>query len=85
ATPWQLAVYPNPYATDLTAELTTTEAGVVALTLLDATGRVVLQRQQTVGSPRLIFLDEAGHLSPGIYTLLARQNAHLSTVRLVHQ
>lgn len=83
---WQVSAYPNPFAADLTAQLITSEAGPVTVTLLDAVGREVLRRewQATPGS-QLIALDEAHALATGAYTLVLHQNTHTGTVRVVRQ
>ncbi|RZL15884.1 MAG: T9SS type A sorting domain-containing protein [Hymenobacter sp.] len=86
ATTWQVVAYPNPFAADLTAHLVTPEAGPVTITLLDATGRVVLRREWAVASgSHTIALEEAQGLPPGAYTLMLRQTTHTSTVRVIHR
>jgi hypothetical protein len=83
---WQVTAYPNPYETDLTAQLLTSEAGPVTLTVLDAAGRVVLRREQSVTPGRqVIILDEARSLAMGTYMLQVRQNGHTGTVRIVRK
>ena len=42
---WTLTAYPNPYAQDLSAYLTSVETGPITLTLLDAAGHTVLRQQ----------------------------------------
>lgn len=83
---WSAAAYPNPFAIDLSAQLTTPEAGPVSLTLYDATGRPVLHRVllALAGSQRLpLSLQQT--LPSGVYLLLVRQGNHAGTVRLVHE
>jgi len=86
AVSWKVSAYPNPFARDLTAQLITDEAGPVQVTLLDASGRLVLRRT-LAGKPGtlLIALDEAPALATGTYLLLVRQNAHAGSVRVVHE
>jgi hypothetical protein len=81
---WELTAYPNPFVRNLTAQLTTAEAGPVSLTLLDATGRVVARRTLAAqpGTQLITFEEDAG-LVAGTYTLLVRQNNHKATLHLV--
>lgn len=84
---WELTAYPNPFALELTAQLTTAEAGPVSLTLLDAAGRLVLRRTLATAQPgtQVLPLDEARTFAPGAYTLLVRQNAHQASLRLIRK
>lgn len=82
-TEWQVAAYPNPSAGPLTLQLTTPEAGSVRLTLLDATGRTVLQRQFSAQAGTQTLPLEA--LPAGSYVLLVRQHDYLGTVRVVRE
>ncbi len=82
---WALTAYPNPFAQDLGAQLTSDEAGPIALTLLDAAGRTVL-RQQAAGQPGTQVIALAGAALPaGAYVLRVQQNGHTGTVRVVHR
>lgn len=86
AATWQVSAYPNPYETDLTAQLITNEAGPVTLVMLDAAGRTVLQRQVAgVPGSQVFALDESHAIATGTYTLLVRQNEHKGTVRVVRK
>jgi hypothetical protein len=83
---WAVTAYPNPYETDLTAQLTSSEAGTITVSLLDETGRLVLRRQLTATSGnQLILLDEAHTLATGAYMLLVRQNAHVASLRIMRK
>jgi hypothetical protein len=83
---WALTAYPNPFATDLKAELLSGEAGPVTATLVDGLGRVVLRRELMGTTGRqLLDLDEARTLTSGTYTLHVRQNGHVATVHLVRE
>jgi hypothetical protein len=83
---WAVTAYPNPYETDLTAQLTSSESGTITVSLLDATGRLVLRRQLTATpGNQLILLDEAHNFPTGTYTLLVRQNAHLASLRIIRK
>ncbi len=83
---WKLTAYPNPYTQGFSTQLTSSELGTVALTLLDATGRVVLQ-QEVGGVPgtQVIALQEAARVPSGAYVLVVRQNAHTSAIRVVRE
>jgi hypothetical protein len=83
---WSVTAYPNPFSTDLKAELLSDEAGPIKTFLLDGLGRVVLQRELTGTLGRqLLDLDEARTLPPGSYRLHVRQNSHSATVHLVRR
>jgi hypothetical protein len=83
---WSVTAYPNPFATDLKAELLSNEAGPITLFLFDGLGRAVLRRELTGNLGRqLLNLDEAQALPPGSYTLHIQQNSHFATVHLVHR
>lgn len=86
AAAWKVSAYPNPFARDLTAQLVTSEAGPVQVTLLDASGRLVQQRtlNATPGT-LLIALDEGPSMATGTYLLLVHQNGHAGSVRVVHE
>ncbi len=64
--PFGLKVYPNPAADLVNVEIYRHAAGPVALTLTDATGRMVLNsgEQSTAG-----FILRTGSLAPGVYYL----------------
>jgi hypothetical protein len=83
---WSVTAYPNPFATDLQAELLSNEAGPITVLLLDGLGRVVLRRELpgTLGR-QLLDLDEARAFPSGSYTLHVRQNTHFATKQLVHR
>lgn len=83
---WSFTAFPNPFTTSLTAQLTTSETGPVRVTLLDAVGRVIVQRE-VVGRPgsQAISLDGLPDLTSGNYILLVRQNDHSSSARVVHK
>ena len=86
AAEWNITAYPNPYEIDLTAQLTTSEAGPVTLTMLDATGRTIMRREiSCVPGTQVIALDDAHTVATGTYTLLVRQNAHTGTLRVVRR
>jgi hypothetical protein len=83
---WSVTAYPNPFATDLQAELLSNEAGPITVLLLDGLGRVVLRRELpgTLGR-QLLDLDEARAFPSGSYTLHVHQNTHFATKQLVHR
>ncbi|MGI4871023.1 MAG: hypothetical protein ACRYFX_07575 [Janthinobacterium lividum] len=82
---WGVSAYPNPFAAELMARLTTPEAGPVTLTLLDALGRTVLRREMTATAGTLLLDVQQGQaLAAGTYSLLVRQGQHLATVHLTH-
>jgi hypothetical protein len=83
---WSVTAYPNPFSTDLKAELLSDEAGPITACLLDGLGRVVLQRKLsgTLGR-QLLDLDAARTLPPGSYRLHVRQNSHSATMHLVRR
>lgn len=86
AAEWNITAYPNPYEIDLTAQLTTSEAGPVTVVMLDATGRTILRREISgVPGSQVIALDDAHTMATGTYTLLVRQNAHTGTLRVVRR
>lgn len=81
---WGVTAYPNPYVQGFSAQLTSEEVGPVKLTLLDAAGRIVLQREMAGGLGAQVFrLDEARHIPSGTYVLVVQQNAHAATIRVV--
>lgn len=83
---WSLTAYPNPFATELTAELLSSETGSITVMLVDGVGRVVLRRELAgVAGRQLLDLDEAHTLPSGSYLLYVRQNSHTATVQLVRE
>ncbi|MGI4872618.1 MAG: T9SS type A sorting domain-containing protein [Janthinobacterium lividum] len=83
---WSLTAYPNPFATELNAELLSSETGPITAMLLDGLGRIVLRRELAgVAGRQLLDLDEAHTLPSGSYLLYVRQNSHTATVRLVRE
>ncbi|MGI4871025.1 MAG: T9SS type A sorting domain-containing protein [Janthinobacterium lividum] len=83
---WGVSAYPNPFAAELTAQLTTPEAGPVSLTLLDVMGRVVLRQELLAASgSQTISLAEARSLPAGAYLLLVSQHAYHATLRIVRR
>lgn len=85
AAAWTLTAYPNPYAQDLSAQITGGESGPVSLVLLDAAGHAVLrQRVAEVSGTQVIALD-AATLPAGTYLLRVQQNGHAGTVRVIRR
>jgi len=83
---WSLTAYPNPFVTELTAELLSSETGPITALLVDGLGRVVLRRELVGFADRqLLALDEAHRLPRGRYLLYVRQNSHVATVQLVRE
>ncbi len=83
---WSLTAYPNPFATELKAELLSSETGPITAMLVDGLGRTVLRRELTgVAGRQLLDLDEARALPSGSYLLHVRQNGHTATVQLVRE
>jgi len=82
---WEVVAYPNPYTTELTARLTSRETGPVTLTLFDQVGHVVMYRQ-VAGVPGLQTIAlEVASVPAGVYALRVRQNAHVSTSRVIRR
>lgn len=83
---WALFTYPNPYAQDLSAQLTSAETGPITLTLFDAAGHTVLQQQvAAVLGSQVIALPGAAAMPAGAYVLRVQQNGHTGTVRVVRR
>ena len=83
---WSVEAYPNPYTQVVRLQLSSEEAGPVAITLMDALGRKVLQQQIIVeAGVQIINLDQASRLPAGTYLLLVKQHNHRRTLRLVRQ
>jgi hypothetical protein len=85
AAAWAVTAYPNPFAQDLSAQITGGETSPLMLELYDATGRRVLHRQ-VAGSAgqQLVDLRSEG-LGTGAYVLHVRQGSHIGTVRLTKE
>lgn len=79
---WELTAYLNPYAQDLSAQLTSSEPGPITLTLLDTASHTVL-RQQTAGVPgtQLLALPTEAAVPSGAYVLRVQQNPHRHRAR----
>ena len=80
---WGISAYPNPFATELAATLTTAEAGPATVRLYDVMGRLVFSQQltATVGS-QMLDLRPATSLATGEYVLRVQQGTHTSTLRI---
>jgi len=83
---WALAAYPNPYAQDLSACLTSVETGPITLTLLDAAGHTVLRQQMAAEQGNQVIALPAAAAVPTVpYVLRVQQNGHIGTVRVVRR
>ena len=85
AVAWTLTAYPNPYAQDLSAQLTSSEAGDISLTLVDAAGHVVLRQRAPAQPGTQVIALAASGLPAGAYVLWVQQNGHTGTVRVVRR
>jgi len=79
---------PNP--SQLTAEapqlyLAGPDAGAVSLTLRDAVGRVLSQRQVNVAGTSMLALPEAAKLAAGLYILEVQQGARRLNLKMVRE
>ncbi|WP_121353403.1 T9SS type A sorting domain-containing protein [Flavisolibacter nicotianae] len=64
------AVRPNPFVADLAVSFSTASPQIMTLTLVDATGRNVVQKQvKTVQGTNDVRLDGLAHLPKGMYVL----------------
>ncbi len=64
-----LAIWPNPVSNDLNVAVADAIAGATDVTVLDASGRVVLAERHRLSSGRNQFSLPTTGLSPGLYTL----------------
>jgi PKD repeat protein len=64
-----VALWPNPVTDDLNVAMTDAIAGAADVTVLDASGRVVLAERRNLGAGRNQLSLPTSGLSPGLYTL----------------
>ena len=66
--------YPNPFRTDVTLQIKTTEAGTLQLIVTDVTGRLIQERQLTVEpGEQALRLFPAEQMPPGLYLVRLQQ------------
>lgn len=82
-----LSAAPNPFAGPLAVQIRTPQAGDLSLVVLDAVGRVVLQRTISAlgAGVQEVLLTDAGTLPTGSYTLVVWQGARRAALHLVRQ
>ena len=86
ASGWSVHAYPNPFAGQLSAELSSLETTPVSVSVYDALGNVMLRQQTSAqAGTQLLELSEAPSLVPGIYLLRVEQGIHAATVRISKQ
>lgn len=86
ASGWSVRAYPNPFAGQLSAELSTLETTAVSVAVYNALGNVMLRQQASArAGTQLLDLSEAPSLAPGIYLLRVEQGTHAATVRVSKQ
>ena len=66
-----LVVYPNPVQSTLQASVTATMAGMADFIILDANGKIILQRRQALQKGANLFRWETGMLANGTYLIQA--------------
>ena len=79
------AVFPNPAFSDLTVQYELSRPGPASLELLDAAGRVVLERDVdgSADGSRQAVLRRTANQSPGVYWLRLSQSGRSSATRVV--
>jgi hypothetical protein len=78
--------YPQPFGSELSLLLRTSEAGPVTIVLHDAVGRVLLTRSATlVPGSNTLTLPEAAALASGVYVCSISHNAYHRTVKIVRE
>ena len=82
----RLQAYPNPAQHEFSVQLDVNQAGPATIQLLDAHGRLVLQRAlELVPGSTTLALDEANELQPGLYLVQLQQGAQRQTLRLMRE
>jgi hypothetical protein len=85
AAAWTVTAYPNPFAQNLSAQITGSESSPVTLSLYDAAGRLVLHRQVAGNAGQQLVDLRSAVLATGAYVLHVQQGSHIGTVRLTKE
>lgn len=78
-----VALWPNPVTDDLNVAVADAIAGATDVTVLDASGRVVLADRRNLSTGRNQFSLPTAQLSPGLYTLRIGNGERTSSQRFV--
>lgn len=62
-----VAVYPNPFQTNFTAEYHSGYTGSISFQVIDIWGRVLLTKQNHKNEERIVFSEDLSAITPGIY------------------
>ncbi len=81
-----LAVYPNPFNTDLNMNVFAESNAEISLTITDIQGRVVATQKATlVKGMNVVTIDAALSLQKGIYLVQTTVNGEVSTTKIIKQ
>lgn len=80
--PFQLNVYPNPFADNITLRFEALSPTITSVVLYDLAGNVILQKEYPANTQELT-LNNLGHLRIEKYFIRVNQNNQTSTVSLL--